>query len=104
MLGMGLGEGTEPALQGLITFLNEPSDYSQLFGIVALVDNLAELIGGPLSASLMKIGRSEHGVSGGWNFVSSAVCSYPCRGSMTDPQQTMFGVLTSWSFFVYAKL
>ena len=57
MLGMGLGEGTEPALQGLITFINDPSDYSQLFGIIALVDNLAELIGGPLSAILMKIGE-----------------------------------------------
>ena len=73
MLGMGLGEGTEPALQGLITFITEPSDYSQLFGVLALVDSVAGLIGGPVSASLMTVGRSQDSDSNGLNFLSSAV-------------------------------
>ena len=73
MLGMGLGEGTEPALQGLISSVTEPSDYSQLFGTIALVDSMAELVGGPMTASLMSVGRSKHGDSNGLNFLSSAV-------------------------------
>ena len=73
MLGMGLGEGIEPALQGVLTFITDPTDYSQLFGILALVDSIAELVGGPLNASLMAVGRSSNTPSAGMNFLSSAV-------------------------------
>lgn len=75
MFFAGLGEGMEPALQGLITYLTDSSANTQLFTILALVDTIAEFTGGPLTASLMRIGRSEQPKhpSDGWCFFASAV-------------------------------
>ena len=79
MLFAGLGEGMEPALQGLITYLTNSSANTQLFAVLALVDTVAEFTGGPLTASLMAIGRSEQPkhASDGWCFFASSVRSNP---------------------------
>ena len=72
MFGMGLGEGTEPALQGIVTWINDPAHYSQLFTTLAIVDTISELIGGPLTATLMSIGRTDDTASAGYCFLASA--------------------------------
>ncbi|MCJ1251903.1 hypothetical protein MMC30_009141 [Trapelia coarctata] len=75
MLFAGRGEGIEPALQGLITYLTDSSANTQLFTILALVDTVAEFTGGPLTTSLMAIGRSEEPkhASDGWCFFGSSL-------------------------------
>ena len=73
MFGMGLGEGMEPALQGIVTWINDPAHYAQLFTTLAVVDTIAELIGGPLTATLMSIGRTSTTPSAGYCFLASAV-------------------------------
>jgi hypothetical protein len=73
MFGMGLGEGIEPALQGIVTWINDPAYYSQLFTTLAIVDTISELIGGPLTATLMSIGRTDDTASAGYCFLVSAV-------------------------------
>jgi hypothetical protein len=68
MFEMGLGEGAEPALQGIVTWINDPAHYSQLFTTLAIVDTVSELIGGPLTATLMSIGRKDNTASPGYFF------------------------------------
>lgn len=50
MLGCGLGEGIEPALQGVLTFLTNSSENGRLITTVVIADTLAELTGGPMTA------------------------------------------------------
>ena len=73
MVGAGLAEGLEPALQGVATFLTNSSRNSQLFATVAICDTLAELIGGPIAARLIEIGRAENHPSDGYCFLASCV-------------------------------
>ena len=75
MLGCGLGEGLEPALQGFLTFLANTEGSSLLFALVAMCDMVGELVGGPLSASLMAIGRAPGHASEGYCFLLSSVCT-----------------------------
>lgn len=77
MLGCGLGEGLEPALQGFLTFLRNSSENGRLFTTVAMADTLGELIGGPVTARLMAIGRSAHTPSEGVCFLASSVIELP---------------------------
>jgi hypothetical protein len=124
MLFAGLGEGMEPALQGLITYLTNSSANTQLFTVLALVDTIAGITGGPLTASLMAIGRSEQPkhASDGWCFFASSVCyrltfhcllsqvlQSPCAEqkvlTMADifrPFKIMFTFLAIWSIRVSA--
>lgn len=73
MIGCGLCEGLEPALQGLLTYLTESSRNAQLFITVAIADTMGELVGGPLTAQLMAIGRGPDHPSGGVCFLASSV-------------------------------
>jgi hypothetical protein len=77
MVGCGLGEALEPALQGLVTYLTDSSENAQLFTTVALCDTLAELTGGPLTARLLAIGRRDGHPSDGICFLVSAVSTPP---------------------------
>ncbi len=73
MFSSGLGEGIEPALQGLITFLTDSRRNAQLFTTTAMVDTIAELMGGPLTASLIAVGRRPGHPSDGLCFLASSV-------------------------------
>lgn len=73
MVGCGLGEGMEPALQGLVTYLTDSAHNAQLFTTLAVFDTIAELAGGPLTASLMAIGRRPGHASDGYCFLASSV-------------------------------
>ena len=73
MLGCGLGEALEPALQGLVTYLTDSAENAQLFTTVALCDTLAELTGGPFTARLLAIGRRDGHPSDGICFLASSV-------------------------------
>ena len=73
MIGCGLGEGTEPALQGLATFLTDSRRNTRLFTTIAMVDTLGELTGGPLTARLMAVGRTHDHPSDGLGFLASSV-------------------------------
>jgi hypothetical protein len=77
MVGCGLGEALEPALQGLVTYLTDSAENAQLFTTVALCDTLAELTGGPLTARLLAIGRRDGHPSDGICFLVSAVSTPP---------------------------
>ncbi|KAL9623535.1 MAG: hypothetical protein Q9160_002216 [Pyrenula sp. 1 TL-2023] len=71
----GLGEGLEPALQGLVAHAVPLStgQRPRIFAVVAVCDTLSELVGGPATGGLMSIGREgEGGKSRGWNFVFSS--------------------------------
>ena len=74
MTGCGLGEGIEPALQGLITYLTDSRRNAQLFTTIAMADTMGELMGGPLAARLMAIGRTPDDPSQGLCFLASSVC------------------------------
>ena len=65
MFGMCLGEGLEPALQGIVTWINDPAHYPQLFTTLAIVDTISDLIGGPLTAILVSVGRTDNTASAG---------------------------------------
>ena len=70
----GLGEGFEPSLKGLATSLNEKSSNAQLLTLVAVLEVVARLIGGPLMAWLFSIGRGGQEVgSDGLCFLASAI-------------------------------
>ena len=73
MIGCGLGEGMEPALQGLITFLADSRRNAQLFTTIAMADTMGELTGGPLTALLMAVGRTPGHPSDGLCFLASSV-------------------------------
>lgn len=73
IIGCGLGEGLEPSLQGLVTYIANTKQTARLFSILAVYDTIAELIGGPLAASLLKIGRRPEHPSDGICFLNSSV-------------------------------
>lgn len=73
MIGCGLGEGLEPALQGLVTYLTDSSRNLKLYSILAMCDTAAELISGPLTARLLEIGRRPGHASDGICFLTSSV-------------------------------
>lgn len=104
MLGCGLGEGIEPALQGFLTFLTDSSENGRLFTTVAMADTLAELTGGPVTARLMAIGRSAHTPSEGLCFLTSSVIEVAYIFSFVaitaNRGQIMFGVLFVWALLV----
>ena len=65
----GLGEGEEPALQGLATSLIEPAYHARLFTSVAVVEIVAKLVGGPIMGKLFSISRRNDDVNG-----SAGIC------------------------------
>jgi hypothetical protein len=73
MAGCGLGEGLEPALQGLITYLVDSDKTVRLFTTLAVCDTIAEFVGGPVTARLMEIGRRPGHASDGYCFLGSSV-------------------------------
>ena len=73
MVGCGLGEGIEPALQGFVTFLTDSSRNAQLFTTIVMADTMGELTGGPLTARLMAVGRTSGHPSDGLCFLASSV-------------------------------
>lgn len=73
MIGCGLGEGMEPALQGFLTYLTGSSQNAQLFTTVAVADTLGELTSGPLTGTFMAIGRKPGHPSDGLGFLASSV-------------------------------
>ena len=76
MVAAGLGEGLEPALQGLVAFATASAEPPQVFATLAICDTLSELVGGPVTATLMGIGRGDGHPSAGVNFVSASVSIY----------------------------
>lgn len=74
MVGCGLGEALEPALQGFAILSTESARNSLLFTTIAQFDALAELIAGPLMATLLAIGRTASHPSDGVCFLASSVC------------------------------
>lgn len=53
--------------------------------MIAVLDTVAQMVGGPLTAALFSIGRSDIKGSSGVCFLSSSVCSaYPSRHDVTD--------------------
>lgn len=74
MFGIGLGETLQPSLQGLTTFATGSRDNAMAFTTLAMVDEAAELIAGPLTARLMAVGRTAGHPSDGVCFFSSSVC------------------------------
>jgi len=75
MIGCGLGEGLEPSLQGLVIYIVNTKQTVMLFSILAVCDTVAELIGGPLTAALLNIGRKPGHASDGFCFLNSSVSS-----------------------------
>lgn len=73
MLGCGLGEALEPALQGFAITSTGSARNSLLFTTVAQCDTIAELVAGPLMASLLAIGRTQDHASDGVPFLASSV-------------------------------
>lgn len=71
--GVGLGESLEPALQGLVTIYVDRSQNAQLFTLIAVCETIADLVGGPLMAALLSIGRSSSHPSKGLCFLFTAV-------------------------------
>ena len=73
----GLGEGIEPSLQGVATFITDSTQNTVLFISIAVCDTVAELTGGPLAAQLLAIGRRSDHASYGISFVMSSVSRLP---------------------------
>lgn len=102
MVGCGLGEGMEPALQGLVTYLTDSAHNAQLFTTLAVFDTIAELTGGPLTASLMAIGRTPGHASDGYCFLASSVCiqiHLILRSKLTSSDH----VWRSWDFLYFGE-
>ena len=78
MIGCGLAEGIEPALQGLVTFLTDSTRNASLFTTIAVADTMGELTGGPLTARLMAVGRTSDHPSDGLCFLASSVSISHC--------------------------
>lgn len=76
-LGCGLGEALEPALQAFLLTSTESHNRARVFTSVALVDTVAELVGGPLAAELLAVGRRDGRPSSGISFLASAVSHMP---------------------------
>ncbi|KAL8327941.1 hypothetical protein RB597_003989 [Gaeumannomyces tritici] len=72
MVGCGLGEAFEPALQAFALASTDSSRNAQLFTTIAQCDTLAEIVGGPLMAALLSIGRGKGHPSAGINFIASS--------------------------------
>lgn len=104
MAGCSLGEGMESALQGLETYLTDSAHNAQLFTTLAVVDTIVELTGGPLTASLMAIGRRPvHAFSDGYRFLASGVCilsqiGFSSKTLILGPNGSIDHVWRSWNF------
>ena len=72
-LGIGLGEALEPALQALATIYIDMTSNAQLFTILAVCETLADIVGGPIMAGLLSVGRSPGHPSRGLCFLFTAV-------------------------------
>lgn len=70
-----MGEGEEPALQGLATSFIDGAYHARLFTSVAVVEILAKLIGGPVMGKLFSIGHAK----------SSGICFSVAAVSQTTP-------------------
>ncbi|KAK0645420.1 major facilitator superfamily domain-containing protein [Cercophora newfieldiana] len=68
----GVGEGAEPALQGLTAALVTPPYYATLFTTLTFLESLGRLLGGPLMAYILRIGRDESGRPTGLVFLVAA--------------------------------
>jgi hypothetical protein len=56
----GMGEGLEPAIQGLAASFISKTYTARMFTIVTAIDMIAQIIGGPMVATLYAVGqRSE---------------------------------------------
>ena len=73
MIGAGLGEGLEPALQGLIAYLTDSERYAPLFTTIAVVNTIADVSGGPLMGWMAAIGRQPGGLVYGYCFLLASV-------------------------------
>lgn len=69
----GAGQGLEPALQGLASSLVDKTRNARTFTTIAVLDTVAQIVGGPLTAGLFSIGRSEVKGSSGVCFLVSSV-------------------------------
>jgi hypothetical protein len=77
MIIWGLGEGIEPPLQGIASFIVHPDYKARVFTTVARLEGVARLLGGPLMSSLVIIWWDGRVVSEGLCFLVSAVSSLP---------------------------
>jgi len=73
MVIWGFGEGIEPVLQGLCAFFVNSSYTGRMFTTITTINGVAELIGGPLMASLVLIQRNGVVISEGFCFFVSGV-------------------------------
>lgn len=69
----GLGEGLEPGLQGLAMFFVEEGYTARMFAIIARLNLIGEMIGGPLMAKLLLIGYKGRFQLEGLAFLVSSV-------------------------------
>ena len=77
MLGCGLAEGLEPALEGLVASLVDLNDRVLLFSTITTIGSFGSIVGGPLIAALMQIGRSSTEPSAGFALLASSVRCLP---------------------------
>ena len=77
----GLGEGFEPSIKGLATSLLEHHFNARLLTLVAVLEVIAKLIGGPLMARLFSIRRKEDHETEGFCYLASALLLLLLAGS-----------------------
>lgn len=71
----GLGEGLEPALQGISASMVDKSHTGRMFTNVAFVDLTARILGGPLMYKILEVKSADSHLSAGLCFALSAVSS-----------------------------
>ena len=92
----GIGEGLEPALQGIAAAMVDKAHTASMFTNIAFVDLTARIIGGPLMYRLLDIKASHSSLSAGLSFAFSAVSTKSVneRNSKAAKQwQTLFMVI-----------
>lgn len=72
----GLGEGLEPGLQSLGSYIVGKPNHATLFTFVSLLDVLGDFLGGPIMAWTYTI-RGSDGLSAGYCFFLAAVSFRP---------------------------
>ncbi|GAW23526.1 hypothetical protein ANO14919_130860 [Xylariales sp. No.14919] len=72
MLGAGLCEGLEPALQTLLSVSTRSEEMSKPFGVAYTFSLLGDMTGGPLMSALVSIGRGTATPSAGFCFLGSS--------------------------------
>ncbi|KAI0903626.1 major facilitator superfamily domain-containing protein [Ustulina deusta] len=72
MLGAGLCEGLEPALQTLLSVSTRSEEMSRPFGVAYAFSLLGDMTGGPLMSALISIGRATATPSAGFCFLGSS--------------------------------